>query len=107
MVTHSRCFDCQREAPKADSDYTLIGSGWRLVERPSKDGSRSVTFRCPECWAKYKARNGLSSTGSWRGLVVPPGDCDAVSAVDADDPLESARPSEPARAPDSKKKPQK
>jgi hypothetical protein len=103
MVTQSHCFDCQRESPKADSDYTLIGAGWRLVERTAPDGSRAVTFRCPECWAKYKARNGIASSGSWRGLVERAGDRDAGSGVCGDARLDPARPSERAPSPDPKK----
>jgi hypothetical protein len=74
METKPSCFDCKIEAPKTDSDYTLISSGWRLARRQALNGSFLFEWRCPACWAKYKAVTGLSSSGFMPRVVVPPED---------------------------------
>ncbi|MGH7437330.1 MAG: hypothetical protein ACRENE_16760 [Polyangiaceae bacterium] len=72
MEATPRCFTCSGEAPKTHTDYTLIGCGWRLVRRPTPDGSFSFEWRCPTCWAKYKAQTGHSSSASLRGKTGGP-----------------------------------
>lgn len=60
----SACVDCNAEAPEAQSDYSLIAAGWRILQRQNADGSRTLVWRCPRCWAEHKAKFGTIS-GSW------------------------------------------
>jgi hypothetical protein len=72
VETTPSCFDCKTEAPKTDTDYTLISSGWRLARRQTLDGAFSFEWRCPACWATYKAVRGLSSSGSMPRVAASP-----------------------------------
>jgi len=88
------CFDCKSEAPKTESGYTLISSGWRLVRRHEIDGEFSFEWRCPRCWTKYKVLHGVSSTGSMPRVMTPPRDSAPQST---EDPHPTAPPDSLAR----------
>lgn len=51
------CLDCSAKSPEVETEYTLISGrfGWRLTRRMARDGSAVLEWRCPTCWAKYKA----------------------------------------------------
>lgn len=51
------CLGCGARSPDVETEYTLISSrfGWRLSRRMARDGSAILEWRCPSCWAKYKA----------------------------------------------------
>jgi len=71
MVTTSKCLDCKSEAPKTESDYTLIRTGWRVTRRQALDGSLAFHWRCPDCWAKHRESPGFGSTASFKAVVPP------------------------------------
>jgi muconolactone delta-isomerase len=66
------CFDCKSESPESEGDYTLISSGWRVARRLASDGEVSFVWRCPACWASYKALTGVSTSGSVPRFAMPP-----------------------------------
>ena len=49
------CCVCQRESQLVQSDYTLIGVGWRNLIVQGSEGRRQAQWYCPECWARRKA----------------------------------------------------
>lgn len=51
------CVDCQKTAPEDAGDYTLISArfGWRLYRRKLDESNFKFEWRCPSCWAKFKA----------------------------------------------------
>lgn len=55
-----RCFDCQEQSPKTHTAHTLISSryGWRLTRRKLGEDTHAFEWRCPACWASFKARGG-------------------------------------------------
>lgn len=59
-VSRRRCFDCQELSPKTNTAHTLISSrfGWRLTRRKLGEDSYAFEWRCPTCWAAFKARGG-------------------------------------------------
>jgi len=65
MAQHQTCVDCGKSSPATETDYTLISSqfGWRLRRERLPDGNVLFEWRCPQCWAKFKALRGLTSTG--------------------------------------------
>ena len=56
VSSSQRCSDCGLQSPETNTDYTLIGSkhGWRLTKQKAPDGSVTVYWRCPPCWAAHK-----------------------------------------------------
>jgi hypothetical protein len=63
------CFDCGKLSPPTNTDNTLTTSfGWRMVRRPSEQGELRNEWRCPTCWARFKAQKGLSSGDT----IAPP-----------------------------------
>lgn len=52
-----QCVDCGSHAPRTQTAHTLISSkhGWRLSRARATEGY-SFQWRCPKCWAAYKAR---------------------------------------------------
>ena len=56
--THSVvCVGCRAPAPETHTTHTLIGAkhGWRVLRRPERKGPEALEWRCPRCWAAYKA----------------------------------------------------
>ena len=44
-------------------EVTLTSTlGWRLARSVGADGAYVIEWRCPECWARYKARKVSTST---------------------------------------------
>ncbi len=58
------CVDCSKRSPETDTNYTLISAqhGWRLHRVRRADGSFDMEWRCPDCWRRFKAENGLTSS---------------------------------------------
>jgi hypothetical protein len=58
MADRAKCLDCRAQAPETVVGDTSVSTtfGWRLIRRTMADGSRTVEWRCPACWAKYKTK---------------------------------------------------
>jgi hypothetical protein len=58
MADRALFLDCDAKAPETEGGDTSFStsSGWRLIRRTMADGSRTVEWRCPACWAKYRAK---------------------------------------------------
>lgn len=58
MSAESRkvCVSCDRLAPEATTEYTLISAkhGWRLDRRIAADGSFTLEWYCAECWRRRR-----------------------------------------------------
>jgi len=52
------CVGCKAHAPGTHTAHTLIGSkhGWRVMRRPGVIGRAAFEWRCPRCWAAFKAQ---------------------------------------------------
>ncbi len=52
-----QCVDCGEIAPPTETNFTLISSrhGWRLTRTFTPDGRKVMQWRCPECFARYRA----------------------------------------------------
>jgi hypothetical protein len=50
------CADCGVSSHEADSQYTLIKEGWRVVQAPGAGIKAAGEWRCSACWAVYKGR---------------------------------------------------
>jgi len=50
------CVDCGTTSPSTETNYTLISArhGWRLTLGQDKNGVRTMQWRCPSCWVKYR-----------------------------------------------------
>ena len=61
-----RCIGCSARSPEVETEYTLISSrfGWRLTRRIGRDGSVTLEWRCPPCWARFKQDRALAMTPS-------------------------------------------
>jgi hypothetical protein len=59
MAEHPTCIDCGTQAPETNTSYTLISAtfGWRLTRKVNADGTRSVEWRCGNCFKKNKEHN--------------------------------------------------
>jgi hypothetical protein len=55
-ISH-QCVDCRAHSPPTRTQHTLISAkhGWRLIRVAGSDGSHRFEWRCPKCWASYKA----------------------------------------------------
>jgi hypothetical protein len=55
-MSHSKeCVGCKAVVAEEEiSSYSLIGNGWRLTRSQTPEGA-IVEWRCPRCWAAYKA----------------------------------------------------
>jgi hypothetical protein len=55
--TQRTCFACGKLSPKTETAYTLISAkhGWRVTRMREGSGRRSIQWRCPDCWARWKA----------------------------------------------------
>jgi hypothetical protein len=52
------CCQCGAPAPNVNTNYTLISqTGWRLSRAPRSSGAVLMEWRCPACWAKFKANS--------------------------------------------------
>ncbi|MFO0676339.1 MAG: hypothetical protein U0169_07385 [Polyangiaceae bacterium] len=79
MRERQTCVGCQMQSPETDTEYTLISAqfGWRLTRKRGAGDSYAIEWRCPKCWAIYKARNtpsdvsGIRPTGA-RSDSTPP-----------------------------------
>jgi len=54
------CVGCRAPAPETHTAHTLIGSkhAWRVLRRPERKGPEAFEWRCPRCWAAFKAPRG-------------------------------------------------
>lgn len=68
------CLGCGAKSPEVETEYTLISSrfGWRLSRRMARDGSAILEWRCPNCWAKFKAERAALPPDSNRLETPPP-----------------------------------
>ena len=50
------CVDCGTTSPSTETNYTLISArhGWRLTLGQDKTGARTMQWRCPTCWTRYR-----------------------------------------------------
>ncbi len=57
VAAQVRCVECGNLSPPSMGEVTLTSTlGWRLARSAGTDGTYAVEWRCPECWARYKAR---------------------------------------------------
>jgi hypothetical protein len=57
MSERPRCVGCQQVAPDEGSEYTWIGSGWRLTRNRTAEGV-VMEWRCLKCFKAFKAAGG-------------------------------------------------
>jgi hypothetical protein len=52
------CADCGTQVPAQDDESALISMkyGWRLTRKTGPAGEAQLEWRCPKCWAFYRAR---------------------------------------------------
>jgi hypothetical protein len=65
------CCGCGATPPPGDEDpdsSTLLSMrfGWRVVRQLDPRGTMSAEWRCPGCWAKYKATRPAKPKGAWK-----------------------------------------
>lgn len=50
------CVDCGMVSPPTDEMHTLISMkhGWRCTLATDSSGHKSMVWRCPQCWSKYR-----------------------------------------------------
>ena len=57
------CSGCGKVAPTTNGEHTLTSSyGWRVRRVEAPDGNTALEWRCPSCWAKFKAAQGEAAT---------------------------------------------
>lgn len=46
------------KVPPLDDESALISMkyGWRLTRRVATDGTATLEWRCPKCWAEYREK---------------------------------------------------
>jgi hypothetical protein len=51
------CTGCGTRSPETETNYTLISAkfGWRISRSKNPDGTYTVAWYCPKCWAKRKS----------------------------------------------------
>ena len=55
MMKPDQCTDCDTDAPRSDTNHTLVSSfGWRLSRRVDANGKYILEWRCPECSRKQR-----------------------------------------------------
>jgi hypothetical protein len=54
-----KCVECGAISPPTETNYTLISPrhGWRLTRAVDANGNKTMEWRCPSCWAKYRDRS--------------------------------------------------
>jgi hypothetical protein len=54
------CVGCRAVAPPTDSEHTLISMrhGWRVSRATDAKGRAGIEWRCPQCWAEFRAKGG-------------------------------------------------
>ena len=57
MSERPQCVGCQQIAPDEGSEYTWIGSGWRLTRNRTAQGI-VMEWRCLKCFKAFKAAGG-------------------------------------------------
>jgi hypothetical protein len=67
------CAECGKQSPETETDYTLISAqyGWRLTRTMDRDGSLLLEWRCPSCWAIFKAERPRVGDGPPANLARP------------------------------------
>jgi hypothetical protein len=48
------CAVCSNQSPEADTNFTIIGKGWRVRRYHEPNGDRVVQWLCPSCWRSLK-----------------------------------------------------
>ena len=84
--------NCQAQSPETESEYTLISAqyGWRLARSKARDGTLLLEWRCPSCWAKYKAAQpgtGDAPPASHERATIPAGESSAGTRQDSREPM--------------------
>jgi len=51
------CVDCGQVSPPTDEMHTLISMkhGWRCTLATDAAGRKTMVWRCPGCWTKFRA----------------------------------------------------
>jgi hypothetical protein len=49
---------CGAKVPPLDDESALISMkyGWRLTRSVARDGTATLEWRCPKCWAEYREK---------------------------------------------------
>jgi hypothetical protein len=64
------CADCNARSPLTETNYTLIGAGWRLTRTRVSYGKLLIEWRCPVCWKAFKEGGGeVMSPASSRAAI--------------------------------------
>lgn len=67
------CADCGASSHEAESQYTLIKEGWRVVQVQGAGSKALGEWRCSACWAVYKGRpSGAQPVAKRASSSVPP-----------------------------------
>jgi hypothetical protein len=55
------CVDCGQVAPLTETSFTLISKshGWRLTRQTDPSGRRSLEWRCPKCYTRFREKQGV------------------------------------------------
>jgi hypothetical protein len=93
-MTQRTCTDCGVSSHEADSQYTLIKEGWRVVQAQGAANKSAGEWRCSACWAAYKGR----PSGAHRFAIPASSSVPPVSTVERES---GGTPSAPAAGPDS------
>jgi hypothetical protein len=80
-MTKRTCIDCGESSPEAESQYTLIKQGWRVVPVKEDTGRIAGEWRCNACWQRYKTR----SSGAQRAARAIPSPTPPLPEDDARD----------------------
>jgi hypothetical protein len=65
MRKHQTCSKCGENSPETETNYTLIGYGWRLERSRRPHGDFLAEWRCPACWRAYR-ESGAPAIGTSR-----------------------------------------
>jgi hypothetical protein len=59
------CVGCGVLSPKTETNFTLISSryGWRLTRTFTLEGRKLMQWRCPACFARYRAGSPPTASG--------------------------------------------
>jgi hypothetical protein len=57
--------DCGTSVPPQDDESALISMkyGWRLTRKVGDKGQSLLEWRCPKCWASYRASTAPKDAG--------------------------------------------
>jgi hypothetical protein len=91
-VSRRTCADCSKISPETDTQYTLIAKyGWRVIRTNGAAGQAGIEWRCPTCWAAYKARQPGADGAPIRTRPPPPPDASDGAPTSIDESVEAGR----------------